>query len=147
MENVWEKLRQKLDGMTKGYPKTENGAELVFLKKIFTEEDAEFFIRFKSGLQTVEAVAEHYGMLPEEAEARLEDMSKKHLMYWERNGLSKKYRIVPYIHGLWEFNVDKHRRHRRQEHGGNALCERVCEVVHGLSAPDVASGAHPAQIS
>lgn len=106
MENVWEKLRQKLDGMTKGYPKTENGAELVFLKKIFTEEDADFFIRFKSGLQTVEAVAEHYGMSPEEAEARLEDMSKKHLMYWERDGLSKKYRIVPYIHGLWEFNVD-----------------------------------------
>ena len=100
------KLREKLDRMTKGYPKTENGAELPFLKKIFTEEDAEFFINFKPGLQTVAAVAEHYGITCDEAEARLEDMSGKHLMYWERDGNSKKYRIVPYIHGLWEFNVD-----------------------------------------
>ena len=106
MENVWEKLREKLDRMTKGYPKTENGAELPFLKKIFTEEDAEFFINFKPGLQTVAAVAEHYGITCDEAEARLEDMSGKHLMYWERDGNSKKYRIVPYIDGLWEFNVD-----------------------------------------
>lgn len=58
MTDVFERLRRKLDGMTKGYPKTESGAELVFLKKIFTEEDAEFFIQFKTGLQTVEAVAE-----------------------------------------------------------------------------------------
>jgi len=107
MENIWEKLREKLDRMTKGYPKTETGAELPFLKKLFTEADAEFFINFKPGLQTVAEVAEHYGMTHDEAEARLEDMSGKHLMYWERDGIYKKYRIVPYIHGLWEFNVDK----------------------------------------
>jgi len=107
MEDVWEKLREKLDAMTKGYPKTESGAELVFLKKIFTEEDAAFFIDFKPGLQTVEAVATQYGMPHDEAEARLEDMARKHLLYWERDGLSKKYRIVPFIHGLWEFNVDR----------------------------------------
>ena len=107
MTDVFERLRRKLDGMTKGYPKTESGAELVFLKKIFTEEDAEFFIQFKTGLQTVEAVAEQYGITYDEAQARLEDMAAKHLMYWERDGLAKKYRIVPYIHGLWEFNVDR----------------------------------------
>jgi Na+-translocating ferredoxin:NAD+ oxidoreductase subunit B len=107
MIDVYERLRQKLDTMTKGYPKTESGAELIFLRKIFTAEDAEFFIKFKPGLQSVEAVAEQYGMTPDRAQARLEDMSRKHLMYWEREGTAKKYRIVPYIHGLWEFNVDR----------------------------------------
>jgi NAD-dependent dihydropyrimidine dehydrogenase PreA subunit len=28
-------------------------------------------------------------------------------MYWEREGDRKKYRIVPFIHGIWEFNVDR----------------------------------------
>ena len=107
MENVWEKLREKLDGMTKGYPKTEQGVELPFLKKIFTEEDAWFFINFKPGAQTVDAVAAQYGMTHDEAQARLDDMAGKHLIYWERDGAAKKYRIVPYIHGLWEFNLDK----------------------------------------
>jgi len=107
MEDIWERLRQKLDGMTKGYPKTDAGVEFHFLKKIFTEEDAEFFIQFKPGLQSVAEVAEHYGMTFEDAESRLEDMCRKHLMYWERyDSLQKKYRIIPFIHGLWEFNLE-----------------------------------------
>ncbi len=106
MTDVYERLRQKLDGMTKGYPKTEKGLELVFLKKVFSEEEAEFFIRFKGGLQTPEQVAQDMGMSVEDAAQMLESMSKKHLMYWERDGLGKKYRIIPFIHGFWEFNVD-----------------------------------------
>jgi electron transport complex protein RnfB len=107
MEDVYEKLRQKLDGMTKGYPKTEKGSEMAFLKKVFSEEDAEIFIKFKRGLQTPEQVAEDMNMSIKEATEKLQSMSKKGLMYWERDGLEKKYRIVPFIHGIWEFNVDR----------------------------------------
>ena len=106
MEDVYERLRQKLDSMTKGYPKTEKGSELIFLKKVFTTEDAEIFIKFKRGLQSPEQAAEDMGMSVEDAKEKLESMSNKGLMYWERDGLDKKYRIVPFIHGIWEFNVD-----------------------------------------
>jgi Pyruvate/2-oxoacid:ferredoxin oxidoreductase delta subunit len=34
-------------------------------------------------------------------------MANKGLLYWERDGEEKKYRIVPFIHGIWEFNVDR----------------------------------------
>mgnify|MGYP001769944317 FL=1 len=37
MEDLYERLRQKLDSMTKGYPKTEKGSEMVFLKKVFSD--------------------------------------------------------------------------------------------------------------
>jgi len=110
MEDVYERLRQKLDGMTKGYPKTEKGSELVFLKKVFTEEDAEIFIKFKRGLQTPEQVAKDLEMSVEATIEKLESMSKKGLLYWERDGLKKKYRIIPFIHGIWEFNVDRFER-------------------------------------
>jgi Na+-translocating ferredoxin:NAD+ oxidoreductase subunit B len=107
MEDVYERLRQKLDSMTKGYPKTPKGSELAFLKKVFTKEDAEIFIKFKRGLQTPEQVACDLGMSVEAALEKLESMSRKGLLYWERDGAGKKYRIVPFIHGIWEFNVDR----------------------------------------
>src|SRR5208337_1207670 len=107
MADVYERLRQKLDGMTKGYPKTEKGSETAFLKKVFNEADAEFFIKFKPGLQSPEQVADHMGISLKDAQAQLESMSKKGLLYWERHGNEKKYRIIPFIHGLWEFRVDK----------------------------------------
>ena len=107
MEDIYEQLRQKLDGMTKGYPKTEKGSELAFLKKVFTKEDAEIFIKFKRGLQTPEQAAFDLGMSVEAAVEKLESMSKKGLLYWEREGGRKRYRIVPFIHGIWEFNVDR----------------------------------------
>jgi Na+-translocating ferredoxin:NAD+ oxidoreductase subunit B len=107
MEDVYERLRQKLDSMTKGYPKTEKGYELMFLKKVFTEEDAEVFIKFRRGLQAPGQVAKDLGMSVEDTVEKLESMSKKGLLYWERDGAEKKYRIVPFIHGIWEFNVDR----------------------------------------
>ncbi|MHB8084223.1 MAG: ATP-binding protein [Dehalococcoidia bacterium] len=107
MTDVYERLRQKLDGMTKGYPKTEKGSEFAFLKKTFNESDAEFFIKFKPGLQSPQQVADHMGISLEDAQEQLEAMSKKGLLYWERDGHEKKYRIIPFIHGLWEFRVDK----------------------------------------
>ena len=108
MEDVYERLRQKLDGMTKGYPKTEKGSEMVFLKKVFTEDEAEFFSNFKPGLQTPEQVAEDMGISIEDARDKLESMSNRHLLYWEQgDGRAKRYRIIPFIHGFWEFNVDR----------------------------------------
>ena len=56
-EEIYERLRQKLDALTKGYPKTEKGSEMVFLKKVFSPEDADLFIRMKRGLQTPAQVA------------------------------------------------------------------------------------------
>jgi Na+-translocating ferredoxin:NAD+ oxidoreductase subunit B len=110
MEDVYEKLRQKLDSMTKGYPKTEKGSELVFLKKVFSREDAEIFIKFRRGLQSPEQVARDLGMGIDETVQKLESMASRGLLYWERDGFVKKYRIIPFIHGIWEFNVDRFER-------------------------------------
>lgn len=106
MDTVWERLREKLDRISTGYPKTEDGSELPFLKKIFSEEDAEFFVRFKEGPQEAEQVATHFDMDLNEAKTRLEEMSDKHLLWWQRIGGKKYYRVVPYVYGVWEYNVE-----------------------------------------
>jgi Pyruvate/2-oxoacid:ferredoxin oxidoreductase delta subunit len=107
MEDIYERLRQKLDSLTKGYPKTEQGLELAFLKKVFSPEDAEIFIRLKRGFHTPEQAAIELGLSVEETARKLESMGQRGLLYFEREGDQKKYRIIPFIHGIWEFNVDR----------------------------------------
>ncbi len=106
-EEIYERLRQKLDALTKGYPKTEKGSEMVFLKKVFSPEDADLFIRMKRGLQTPAQVAADLGMDAAETASKLESMAHRGLLYFERERTEKKYRIIPFIHGIWEFNVDR----------------------------------------
>ncbi len=106
-EEIYERLRQKLDSLTKGYPQTEKGSEMVFLKKVFSPEDADLFIRMKRGLQTPAQVAADLGMDVLETARKLESMAHRGLLYFEREGAEKKYRIIPFIHGIWEFNVDR----------------------------------------
>lgn len=40
-EKIYEKLREHLDSLPTGYPKTQSGVELKILQKLFTEEEAE----------------------------------------------------------------------------------------------------------
>lgn len=104
-DDVWERLRQKLDGMTKGYPKTEKGYEYPFLQKVFTPELAEAFIKFPRGFQSIDDIAGFLEVTPERAKEIVDQMDERHLVYWKNFGLERKYRIVPFIHGVWEFNV------------------------------------------
>jgi electron transport complex protein RnfB len=41
MNDVYEKLRQRLDNMGTGFPATQNGIEIKILKQLFTKADAE----------------------------------------------------------------------------------------------------------
>jgi len=107
MEDVYERLRQKLDSLTKGYPKTEQGLELAFLKKVFSPDDAEIFIRMKRGFQTPNQAAADLGLSAEETARKLESMAGRGLLYFESREGQKHYRIIPFIHGIWEFNVDR----------------------------------------
>lgn len=109
MSDIYEKLLDKLDTLGKGYPRTETGAELHFIKKVFSEEDAAFHIKMKMGLHSAKETAEYMGISVQEAEENLERMAGRHLLFWQYgpNDTEKRYRLIPYVHGIWEFNVDR----------------------------------------
>lgn len=106
MENIYEKLRTRLDQIGFGYPKTEDGSEFVFLKRFYSEKDAEIIINMANGYQTAADFAKHTGMDEEDAEKSLYDMSKRGLIYREKIDGSYHYRHVPIVHGTYEFNVN-----------------------------------------
>jgi len=109
MADIYEQLANKLDTLGKGYPRTEAGSEVNFLRKLFSEEDAAFHLKMKPGPHTAQQTAEYMGISIEEATENLDRMSSSHLIYWEYmpGSVEKFYRTVPFVHGLWELNTDK----------------------------------------
>ena len=103
MEDVYERLRKKLDDLATGYPSTEGKAEIRILKKLFTEEEAEFFLQLAPVPETPDKVAGRLELDPEETAAIMEKMAKKGLLFRLRKEETVRYAAVPYIVGIFEF--------------------------------------------
>jgi hypothetical protein len=61
IEDVYERLAQRLDALPNGFPRTETGVELRVLKKIFTEDEAEITCALKLMPERPEQIAERLG--------------------------------------------------------------------------------------
>ncbi len=106
MTNIYEKLRDKLDTMVKGYPKTESGDEIDFLKAYFSEEDAELFIAMKPGWLLPSEVASEMKIDASVAAERMESMAQRGLLFRLKTPEGVRYRLVPAIHGFLELNLN-----------------------------------------
>jgi electron transport complex protein RnfB len=105
MEDVFEKLRARLDDMATGYPETESKIEIKLLKKIFTEEEADLFLQLMPFLQKPEDVAKQLNRDIDEIAAMMEQMAKKGLLFRKRKGDLVRYAALPYVVGIFEFQV------------------------------------------
>lgn len=105
MEEVYVKLRDKLDHLSFGYPTTETGEELEILKWFFDPEDAQMFIDMEDKFQTPAEVASKLGLDATAVSDRLEVMAQKGLLFRlnDNNGVLK-YRLMPMVHGIYEAN-------------------------------------------
>jgi len=106
MKDVYERLRDRLDDLATGYPATESGVEISILKRLFTEEEAEFFLQLSRLLQTSEDVAKRLDRDSEEVSALMERMAKKGLLFRQRKGELLRYSAVPFVVGIYEFHVN-----------------------------------------
>jgi Fe-S-cluster-containing hydrogenase component 2 len=107
MQDVYERLRQKLDDLATGYPATGARAEIRILKKLFTEEEAEFFMQLSPRPETPEDVAERLERNPGETAVLMERMAKKGLLFRMRKEENVRYSAVPYIVGIFEFQINR----------------------------------------
>ncbi|MGD8521054.1 MAG: 4Fe-4S binding protein [Desulfobacterales bacterium] len=105
MEDVFEKLRARLDDMASGYPESESKIEIKLLKKMFTEEEADLFLQLMPFLQKPEDVAKRLKRDSDEIAEAMEQMAKKGLLFRKRKGDLVRYAAVPYVVGLFEHQV------------------------------------------
>jgi NAD-dependent dihydropyrimidine dehydrogenase PreA subunit/predicted transcriptional regulator len=102
---VYQDLREQMDQYSVGYPSTESGVEIKILKKLFTEDEAEMFLKLSMMLETADAVAQRIGRNPEEVSAVLERMFEKGLIFRKKKGADLLYGAIPFVVGSFEFQV------------------------------------------
>ncbi len=106
MEDVYQKLRNRLDDMAIGYPATQSGIEIKILKRLFAEAEAELFLGLSPLLETPADAAKRLNRNPDETADRMEQMAQKGLLFRRRNDDRVRYAAVPYIVGIFEFQLN-----------------------------------------
>jgi electron transport complex protein RnfB len=106
MSDVYERLRSRLDDLATGLPETEDKIEIRLLKRLFTEEEAEFFLQLHPLLESPLDVAKRLNQDPAKVAEAMEQMAKKGLLFRKRDDNGVKYAAVPYVVGIFEFQVN-----------------------------------------
>jgi Na+-translocating ferredoxin:NAD+ oxidoreductase subunit B len=106
MPDVYERLRTRLDEMATGYPATPGGAEIRILRQLFSENDAELFLAMVSEPETVQEISARIQSDTDTLAVRLEDMAKRGLLFRLKEGETTRYYPVPFIVGIYEFQVN-----------------------------------------
>ncbi len=104
-ESIYRQLQQKLDGYSVGFPATESGVEIEILKSLFNEEDAKVFLAMSENLATADMIASGLGLSVEDVETQLTEMAEKGLLFRLIKPDSVKFASIPFIHGIFEFQV------------------------------------------
>jgi len=107
MDQVYSKLRERLNTYSFGFPATESGIEITLLKKLFTESDAELFLNLSLKLESVEDIAARVNLSPDAARNRLEDLTDKGLIFRQESDGKIRYGAIPFMHGIVEFQIRK----------------------------------------
>jgi ferredoxin len=116
MENVYEKLRKRLDDMATGYPATQSGIEIKILKRLFTEAEAKLFLGLSPLLETPADAAKRLNRNPDETADQMEHMAKKGLLFRKRKGDLVRYAAVPYVVGIFEHQLKRMDKDFAREH-------------------------------
>lgn len=106
MEDVYQRLAQRLDRLPNGFPSTPNGVEIKILKKIFKPEDAENALKLKATPETAEMVAKRLEKPVEETRSVLDRMAAKGQIGSFKVSGEQVYMLMPFVIGIYEFHVD-----------------------------------------
>lgn len=106
MNDVFDKLRQRLDDMGTGFPATQNGIEIKILKKLFTQADAEMFMMLTPMLEAPESVAGRLNLPVMDTANHIEDMARRGLLFRQKKDDLVRYAAVPFVVGIFEFQLN-----------------------------------------
>jgi len=106
MSDIYELLREKLEMMATGYPATATGVEVKILRHLFSEEDADLFLKMESDPRTAGQIALRLGADSAQMAARLEGMARKGLIFRVKEDETTCYLPVPFIVGIYEFQLN-----------------------------------------
>jgi len=102
MNDVYHRLRERMDELSTGYPKTESGVEIRILKKLFTEKEADLFYQLSPIGETAEDVAKRLGREMEQTAELLNRMTQKGQLSMYKQDETEMFATMPYLPGIFE---------------------------------------------
>jgi ferredoxin len=105
MTNVYERLRERLDQMSVGFPTTDSRIEIRLLKWLFSEKEAELFLDLSPLLETPKVVADRLNLDLKEVSEKMEEMAQKGLLFRHRKDDLVRYATPPFVVGIYEHQV------------------------------------------
>jgi electron transport complex protein RnfB len=107
MDDVYERLRERLDMFPQGFPKTESGVELEILQHLFAPDEAEIMLHLRPFPENVADIAERTGKDKTELGETLYEMSKSGLILRYTSPDNEIYYfLIPWVIGIWEFQLN-----------------------------------------
>jgi H+/Na+-translocating ferredoxin:NAD+ oxidoreductase subunit B len=107
LDDPYVNLQEFLDKFPLGFPKTASGIEIRILKHLFTEEEARIVVLLNPIPEEASRIAKRIGLEKKDVERKLEEMSKKGLVFRIHRAGKKLYNAVPFMIGLYEYSIKK----------------------------------------
>lgn len=105
--NIYDDLQKKFNSLPIGYPRTESGVEMEILRSLYDEEEAAMALNLSILPRTPREIAESSGRDASQTANFLKKMSDKGLAFRRRKGDELSYCLVPFLPGIWEFQIRK----------------------------------------
>lgn len=106
-DEVYRRLATVLDTLPNGFPPTESGVEIKLLRKVFEPDEADLFCKLKLTYETPEQIAHRSGLPLEGLGDMLESMLKKGQIERRWSGATPLFRMMPWIVGIYEFQLNR----------------------------------------
>lgn len=135
-DRIFERLAQALDKLPNGFPRTPSRFEILLLKKIFSEEEADLAGRLTGEYESLTEIAERFGSPEQDMKTRLVEMAKRGLLWMSKKDAELAFRLAPFIVGIYEAqleNMDHEFAHLFEEYmeeGGAAGIMRPQPSLH-----------------
>jgi len=105
LDDIYEKLRERVESFAFGYSETKQGADC--LRLLFDPEEALIFVAMGYQWVTAKEIAQEMNVDESEMINKMYTMSKNGLIFRERKDGMLRYRAVAGAHGFFEYNVHR----------------------------------------
>lgn len=106
-QDTFKQLQECLNFYSIGFPETATGIELKILKELFKEDEAALFLAMSHSLEKPESIAQRTDRPLPDVSEQLESMAGRGLLFRVKKGDSVRYAAIPFVHGLFEFQVSR----------------------------------------
>jgi electron transport complex protein RnfB len=107
-EAVYQQLREHLDRLPGGFRATKDDADIRLLQYLFTPEEAELATKLTLKRETTQQIANRLNKPHENIQKQLNTMAEKGLILSVENQGTILYQAVPWMVGIWEFQVNRY---------------------------------------